>query len=313
MNVVISGSLAFDRMTRFPGHFSQHLLPEELHRVNVCFVAPEMQVDFGGCAGNIAYNLKLLGEENRTLIVAALGKDGEPYHQHLKNLGLSARFIFNDSELFSAQALITTDSAGNQITTFHPGALLAARNIHLSREMNAHLGIVSPSEFSTMLQHAREFKALNIPFFFDPGQNLPLFTVENLKEMLSIAPWLILNDYECALFCECTHLTVENLAQKMEILIITHGEKGSTLYEKGNPFTIPALKIKEAQDPTGCGDAYRAGLLYGLMHQWNWKKSAQLASVLGAFKIESLGGQNHTPLKEEIFRRYESAFGEKPV
>lgn len=311
MNIVISGSMAFDRMLRFPDHFHRNLLPEELHHVNVCFVAPEMRLDFGGCAGNIAYNLKLLGEEKNTFIVAALGKDGHTYRSHLSELGLVDQYIYHDHAQFSAQAFITTDNNGNQITTFHPGALVSARNVHISSLMNAAVGIVAPSEFTTMLQHAKEFHDLKTPFFFDPGQNLPLFTVENLKDMLNLAPWLILNDYECSLFCERTNMSVEQLAKSVEVLIVTHGAKGSTIYEKGKTLEIAAALAKSAKDPTGCGDAYRAGLLYGFVHQLGWKKSGQLASILGAIKIESHGGQNHAPSKDEIFARYEDTFNEK--
>ncbi len=311
MNILVSGSLAFDRVMRFADHFQHHLLPEELHRVNVCFVTPEMRVDFGGCAGNIAYNLNLLHEAKNTFIVAALGKDGKEYRHYLKKLGLSDQYIFEDSTLFSAQAFITNDNAGNQITTFHPGALVCTQNVHIDSAMNAGVGIVSPSEYRTMLQHAQEFHKLNIPFFFDPGQNLPLFSQDHLKEMLNIAPWLILNDYECSLFCERTQLSIEDLSQQLDLLIITHGEKGSTLYEQQNIIEIDPVAAQTTHDPTGCGDAYRAGLLYGYAHNLSWQKSAQLASVLGAFKIESHGGQNHHPSLEEILLRYENTFHDK--
>ena len=309
MKIAISGSMAFDRMMRFPDHFQRHLLPEELHRVNVCFVVPTLSVDFGGCAGNIAYNLKLLGEEKSTFIVSALGKDSAPYRERLKNLGLSDDFIYQDETQFSAQAFITTDENGNQITFFHPGAMAAAQNVVMNKDFD--LAIIAPSGLDVMLQHARECAALKIPFFFDPGQNLPLFDKELLREMMNRAAAFIVNDYEAAMLCERVELSVAEIAQKIEVLIVTHGEKGSSIFTENKEIQIAALAVQNPKDPTGCGDAYRAGLLYGRAHGWSWEKSGKLASVLGALKIECAGGQNHTPTLEKIAQRFEETFGEK--
>lgn len=308
MKIAISGSMAFDRMMTFPDHFQRHLLPEELHRVNVCFVVPDMRVDFGGCAGNIAYNLKLLNEEKSAFIVAALGKDSAPYRDRLKNLNLSDRYIYQENAEYSAQAAITSDAAGNQITTFHPGALASATNTHITNDFD--LAIIAPSTYASMQQHAKECADLKIPFFFDPGQNLPLFSKDDLLAMMKIAPWFVVNDYECAMLCERTNLSTFSIAQKVEVLIVTHGAKGSSIFTNGREIKIPALATTNAKDPTGCGDAYRAGLLYGKSHEWSWEKSAKLASLLGAIKIESAGGQNHTPSFEGIKKRFKENFDE---
>ena len=309
MNIAISGSMAFDRMMTFPDHFQHHLLAEELHRVNVCFVVPELRVDFGGCAGNIAYNLKLLNQEQSTFIVAALGKDSHSYRERLKSLGLSDTYIYQENAQYSAQATITTDAAGNQITTFHPGAVASAQNVHITKDFN--LAIIAPSGYEPMRQHAHECANLRIPFFFDPGQNLPLFSKDDLLEMIKISPWFVVNDYECAMLCERTHLSISDIAQKVEAFIVTHGSAGSSIFTNDKEIKIPALSVQNPKDPTGCGDAYRAGLLYGKAHGWSWEKTGRLGSVLGAIKIESAGGQNHAPTFGDIVQRFQKTFNEE--
>jgi adenosine kinase len=269
---------------------------------------PDLRREFGGCAGNIAYNLKLLGGE--PLIMAALGEDGQPYLQRLKELGLSSRHLREIPGTFTAQAFITTDLADNQITAFHPGAMNHSHANHVADAEGVSLGIVSPDGRNGMMTHAREFHAAGIPFVFDPGQGLPMFGGEELLEFMELADYVTVNDYEAKLLCERTGRSLEALAGEVRALIVTLGAKGSEIFADGQRIAVASVKPDAVVDPTGCGDAYRAGLLHGIAAGWSWQKTGRLASLMGALKIAHRGGQNHQPTKDDIAARYRAAFCE---
>jgi adenosine kinase len=307
MKSLICGSLAYDNIMVFQDHFKNHLLPDQLHILNVCFYVPEMRREFGGCAGNIAYNLRLLGGD--PLIMATVGDDNAPYMHRLKQLGLDAGHVRHISGAFTAQAFITTDLADNQITAFHPGAMLEAHQNHVTDAKDVVLGIVAPDGRDAMLQHARDFKAAGTPFIFDPGQGLPMFNGEELLAFVKQADYCTVNDYEAKLLCERTGLTLEQLAQEVKALIVTLGADGSDIYADGQCIKVASVKPDAILDPTGCGDAYRAGLLYGITNGWDWQKTGQLASLMGSIKIAHRGAQNHKLSRDEIAQRYQAAFG----
>jgi adenosine kinase len=306
MTTLICGSIAYDTIMVFHDRFERHILPEQIHILNVSFLVPDLRREFGGCAGNIAYNLKLLGGE--PLIMAAVGEDGQPYLQRLKKLGLSARHLREIPGTYTAQAFITTDLADNQITAFHPGAMNHSHANHVGDADGVSLGIVSPDGRQGMMAHAREFHDLGIPFVFDPGQGLPMFSGEELLDFLELADYVSVNDYEAKLLCERTGRSLEALAGKVRALIVTLGGNGSEIYADGQRLVIPSVKPDGVVDPTGCGDAYRAGLLYGIAAGWSWQKTGRLASLMGALKIAHRGGQNHQPTKDDIAARYRAAF-----
>jgi adenosine kinase len=306
MKNLICGSLAYDNIMVFQDHFKNHLLPDQLHILNVCFYVPEMRREFGGCAGNIAYNLKLLGGE--PLIMATVGDDNVPYMHRLKQLGLDATHVRHIPGAFTAQAFITTDLADNQITAFHPGAMLEAHQNRVADAKDVVLGIVAPDGRDAMLQHARDFKAAGTPFIFDPGQGLPMFNGEELLAFVKQADYCTVNDYEAKLLCERTGLTLEQLAQEVKALIVTLGADGSDIYADGQRLKVASVKPEAILDPTGCGDAYRAGLLYGISNGWDWQKTGQLASLMGSIKIAHRGAQNHKLNRDEIAQRYQQAF-----
>lgn len=307
MKSLICGSIAYDNIMVFPDHFKNHLLPDQLHILNVCFYVPEMRREFGGCAGNIAYNLKLLGGD--PLIMATVGDDAAPYMARLQQLEIAATHVRTISGTFCAQAFITTDLADNQITAFHPGAMLQAHENHVADSKGVVLGIVAPDGRDAMLQHARDFKAAGIPFIFDPGQGLPMFDGNDLLNFVELADYCTVNDYEAKLLCERTGLTLEQLAAKVKALIVTRGAEGSDIYANGQLIKVASVKPDAILDPTGCGDAYRAGLLYGITNGWDWQKTGQLASLMGSIKIAHRGGQNHKLTRDEIAQRYQQAFG----
>ena len=307
MKTLICGSIAYDNIMVFQDHFKNHLLPDQLHILNVCFYVPEMRREFGGCAGNIAYNLKLLGGE--PLIMATVGDDSAPYMARLKQLDIAATHVREIPGTFTAQAFITTDLADNQITAFHPGAMLQAHENHVADSKDVTLGIVAPDGRDAMLQHARDFKAAGIPFIFDPGQGMPMFDGQDLLNFIELADYCTVNDYEAKLLCERTGLTLEQLATRVKALIVTLGAEGSDIYADGKRIKVGCVKPDAILDPTGCGDAYRAGLLYGISKGWEWQKTGQLASLMGSIKIAHRGGQNHTPTRDELAQRYQQAFG----
>ena len=310
MHTLICGSIAYDTIMVFNDRFKNHLLPDQLHILNVSFLVPEMRREYGGCAGNIAYNLNLLG--GKPLIMASVGQDSAPYLQRMKTLGLSSKHVREIATSFTAQAFITTDLDDNQITAFHPGAMNFSHQNHIADASNVSLGIISPDGRDGMLQHATEFHAAGIPFVFDPGQGLPMFDGADLLKFLDLADYCTVNDYEAKLLTERTGKSLNELATMVRALIVTLGGEGSEIYADGTRIAIPSVKPTALVDPTGCGDAYRAGLLYGIGEGWDWRKTGRLASLLGSIKIAERGGQNHTPTKSEIAASFHAAFGEKP-
>ncbi len=309
MTTLICGSLAFDNIMVFPDRFKNHILPEQIHILNVAFLVPEMRREFGGCAGNIAYNLMLLGGE--PMIMATVGDDAAPYLDRLDKLGLSRSHVRQIGGSFTAQAFITTDLDDNQITAFHPGAMTFS---HLNKveSANAKLGIVAPDGREGMMQHARDFADANVPFIFDPGQGLPMFNGDELLDFIQLADYACFNDYEAKLLCDRTGRSLEQLADEVKALIVTRGGEGSEIYANGQRYDIPCVVADEILDPTGCGDAYRSGLLYGIANGFDWPTTGRLAAVMGAIKIAHRGGQNHQPSREEIAERYRKAFGSLP-
>ncbi len=306
MHTLICGSIAYDTIMVFPGRFKDHILPEKLHILNVAFLVPDMRREFGGCAGNIAYNLQLLG--GKPLIMATVGDDYQPYASRLENLQLSQRHVRKTAGTFTAQAFITTDLDDNQITAFHPGAMNCSHENHVLEASDVSLGIIAPDGRDGMLQHAREFHAAGIPFIFDPGQGLPMFSGDELLEFVRMAEYLTVNDYEAQLLQEKTGKSLAQLAQFVSGLVVTLGAQGSVIYAGGTEIAIPCVAAERVVDPTGCGDAYRAGLLYGLAHGWEWEQTGRLAALLGALKIAHRGGQNHRFTRDEIGERYKQVF-----
>jgi adenosine kinase len=307
MSALICGSMAYDTIMVFHDKFKNHILPEKVHILNVSFLVPTMRREYGGCAGNIAYNLKLLGEQ--PAIMATVGHDFEPYAQWLGQNGLSSPFIRILDNNYTGQAYITTDEEANQITAFHPGAMNFSHLNSVPTDSDVSIGIVSPDGKDGMQLHAAQFKELGIPFIFDPGQGMPMFNGDELHTFINQATWVTLNDYESELMQERTGLSLEQIAEKVDALIITLGAKGSQIYTKGQCITIPAAKPKQLLDPTGCGDAYRAGLLYGLMNNMDWEVTGRIASLMGAIKIEHNGTQNHAFDMDTFQQRYFDSFG----
>ena len=309
MTTLICGSLAFDNIMVFPDRFKNHILPEQIHILNVAFLVPELRREFGGCAGNIAYNLMLLGGEPE--VMATVGDDAQPYLDRLDKLGLSRRHVRQIPGSFTAQAFITTDLDDNQITAFHPGAMGFSHLKKVDRS-NDKLGIEAPDGREGMIQHAQDFAAAGVPFVFDPGQGLPMFNGDDLLNFMKLADYACFNDYEAKLACDRTGRSLEQLATEVKALIVTKGGEGSEIFANGEHLLIPCVEPDAIIDPTGCGDAYRAGLLYGLANGFDWLTTGRLASVMGAIKIAHRGGQNHQPSKEEIGARYQRAFGQLP-
>jgi adenosine kinase len=307
MNTLICGSIAYDTIMVFPGRFKEQILPEKLHILNVAFLVPDMRREFGGCAGNIAYNLHMLG--GKPLIMAAVGEDSQPYAYRLDKLQLSQLHVKQVAGTFTAQAFITTDLDDNQITAFHPGAMNHSQKNHVGDAANVTLGIVAPDGREGMLQHAREFAAAGIPFIFDPGQGLPMFSGEELLDFVGKADYLTVNDYEAQMLQEKTGQSLEALARHVKALIVTLGAQGSLIYSGGRQLEIPCAKPDAVVDPTGCGDAYRAGLLYGIGNGLDWELTGRLASLLGGMKIAQRGGQNHQFTRDEITARFKQNFG----
>ncbi len=306
MHTLICGSIAYDNIMVFNGRFKDHILPEQLHILNVAFLVPELRREFGGCAGNIAYNLQLLG--GRPLIMATVGDDHQPYAYRLERLGLAQHHVRHVPETFTAQAFITTDLDDNQITAFHPGAMNQSQLNHVHDVRDVTLGIVAPDGREGMLQHAREFHAAGIPFLFDPGQGMPMFDGAELLEFVRLADFVAVNDYEGQLLQEKTQLRLDQIAQQVKALVVTLGAKGSLIFTGGQQLEIPCVKADSVVDPTGCGDAYRAGLLYGIANGMDWQHTGRLASLVGALKIAHRGGQNHRFTRDEVADRFKQHF-----
>ena len=307
MQILICGSIAYDNIMVFPGRFQEHILPEQIHILNVAFLVPELRREFGGCAGNIAYNLKLLGSD--PLVMGTVGEDSPPYFERLKRLGINLACVRQVRGTLTAQAFITTDLDDNQITAFHPGAMNHSHENRITRDLGAGLAIVAPDGKQGMQQHARELADLGIPFMFDPGQGLPMFSGEELLALVEQAAYLAVNDYEGRMLEERTGRRLGELATGLKALILTRGADGSVIYANGQQIDIPCVEAKAVVDPTGCGDAYRAGLLYGIASGFDWQKTGRLASLMGAIKVASRGGQNHSVTRDELKRLFRSNFG----
>ena len=305
MQTLICGSLAFDTIMVFPDKFKHHILPDKIHMLNVAFLVPEMRREFGGTAGNIAYNLRLL--EDDPVIMATVGDDFDAYTAWLNKHKTNTTHIKKIAGNYTAQAFITTDQDDNQITAFHPGAMNESHQNSVLDTKNISLAIIAPDGRDGMFQHAKECVEAGIPFMFDPGQGLPMFNGEELLGFIEMAEYLAVNDYEAQMLQEKTGLDLETLASKVKAMIVTLGANGSHIYADGQRFEIPPIAAEQVVDPTGCGDAYRAGLLYGIARGWDWPTCGRLASVMGAIKIASRGGQNHQPSKEDIEQIYAQA------
>jgi adenosine kinase len=310
MKILVTGSIAYDTIMVFPDRFRNHLLADQLHILNVCFLTPEMRREYGGTAGNIGYNLKLLGEE--PLVMATVGEDIQPYLERFDQLGIATRLLKRIPGQFTAQAFITTDLDDNQITAFHPGAMNHSHHNHITRELGAGLGIIGPDGKEGMLQHARECAAAAVPFLFDPGQGLPMFSAAEIEEFLRLAEYVAVNDYEGKLLEEKTGRKLERLAREVKALVYTLGAKGSVILADGERHEVPCATPEAVVDPTGCGDAYRAGLLYGIARRWDWPTTGKLGAVMGALKIAHRGAQNHAAARDEIESRFRAAFGYSP-
>jgi adenosine kinase len=306
MHTLICGSMAYDTIMVFKDRFKNHILPDQIHILNVSFLVPDMRREFGGCAGNIAYNLMLLG--GRPLIMATVGQDHAPYSYRLQQLGLQQTHVRQVPEAYTAQAFITTDLDDNQITAFHPGAMSFSHLNSVRDARDVSLGIVAPDGREGMLQHARELAEAGIPFVFDPGQGMPMFDGEELLTFIEQAAYVTVNDYEARVLQERTGRSLEQLAPMVQALLVTQGAEGSIVFTGGERLDIPAVKAAQIVDPTGCGDAYRAGLLFGLAHGLDWPLTGRLASLLGALKIAARGGQNHRFTRDEVAARFKDAF-----
>ena len=306
MHTLICGSIAYDTIMVFQDRFRNHILPEQIHILNVSFLVPDMRREFGGCAGNIAYNLRMLG--GNPLIMATVGEDYQPYSYRLDRLKLSQAHVRPVKDTFTAQAFITTDLDDNQITAFHPGAMNYSHLNHVGDATEVTLGIVAPDGRDGMQSHAREFADAGIPFIFDPGQGMPMFNGEELLEFIKLASYITVNDYEARMLQDKTGRRIEQLAAQVKALLITEGAAGSQIYVDGKVERIPSVKATAVLDPTGCGDAYRAGLLYGIAQGYDWPTTGRLASLMGSIKIASRGGQNHQLSRDEIGARYREAF-----
>jgi adenosine kinase len=307
MRTLICGSIAYDTIMVFRDRFKNHILPDQLHILNVAFLVPDLRREFGGCAGNIAYTLRMLGGE--PLIMATVGDDYQPYDERLKKLGISQRHVRRIPGTFTAQAFITTDLDDNQITAFHPGAMNRSHENHVYEATGVKLGIVAPDGREGMLRHAREFHDAGVPFVFDPGQGLQMFSGEELLEFVRLADYVAVNDYEGRLLQGRTGKNIEELAKLVKAFVVTMGARGSIFHVNGQQIDIPCVKPDEVVDPTGCGDAFRAGLLYGAAAGLDWHLTGRLASLLGAVKIAERGGQNHRFTRDEIAQRFKENFG----
>jgi adenosine kinase len=305
---LICGSVAYDTILVFPDRFKTHILPDKLHTLNVSFLVPDMRREFGGCAANIAYGLNLLGD--RGIAMATVGHDFAPYRERMVSQGLSVEHIRLVDDTFTAQAFITTDLDDNQITAFHPGAMQQAhRNKVTDAGSGITLGIVAPDGRQAMIEHAAQFESASIPFIFDPGQGMPMFGGDELKTFIRQARWVTLNDYEWSMLQQKTGLSAAEVASQVEALIVTLGSEGSVIHTGGRTLTIASAKPKAVIDPTGCGDAYRAGLIHGLLRGLDWETIGRTASMMGAIKIESRGPQNHRFTRAEFDQRYRDNFG----
>ncbi len=307
MSALICGSIAFDNIMVFHGRFREHILPDQLHMLNLSFLVPQMRQGFGGCAGNIAYNLKLLGGE--VYPMGTVGRDFARYAEWMDRSGIDRRHVMELEDQLTASAFIITDLDANQITAFHPGAMDLCHLGKVPTDAGIRFGLVSPEGREGMLAHARQFGDAGIPYLFDPGQGTAMFDANELMHFIEGADWLACNDYESSMIVERTGLSLEQLAERVRALIVTHGNAGSVIYTGGERLEIPAVTPQRVEDPTGCGDAYRAGLLYGLQTDVDWPTSGRIASLMGAIKVECAGTQQHTFTPDEFHDRFRGSFG----
>ena len=304
---LICGSLAYDTIMVFPDQFKNHILPDKVHILNVSFLVPRMRREFGGCAGNIAYNLKLLG--GHPIPMATVGQDFAPYREHFESFCIDQSHVKANDGLFTAQAFITTDLDDNQITAFHPGAMMRSFENHVADVADVGFGIVGPDGYEAMLQNSRDFAELGIPHIFDPGQAMPLFNGAELTRMIEQATYVTVNDYESNLIQERTGLSEKQIAERVQAYIVTRGPAGSEMHTRAGMVQVPAATAMRVVDPTGCGDAYRAGLIYGLMNDMDLATTGRIASLMGALKIENLGPQNQRFTFAEFAEQFRQQFG----
>ena len=291
MKAVVCGSFAYDNILNFEGNFSDHLIESELNNINVSFLCPNMRREFGGCAGNIIYNLVSIGAD--AFALGTMGSDAGPYLDWMKNNKISTKYIKVINSSYTAQAYITTDSKANQITTFHPGAMQYANQIKIPLDESVTLGLISPDGRDGMIEHTKQLIEMNVPYVFDPGQGMPMFNKEELEFFTTNASWVVMNDYEFKMYSEITSFTIQNIVQNGKVLVITNGEKGSNIFTDKENLSIQTPKVESPKDPTGCGDAYRAGIIYGIMKSMPLEAIGELSSELGALKVKSFGTQNH--------------------
>jgi adenosine kinase len=306
---LICGSIAFDKIMQYHGRFGETLLADQLHRVNVSFLVPTLRTEYGGCAVNIAYNLKMLGGD--PLIMGTIGQDGGDYLERMEKQGLATNAIRTIGSAYTAQCFVTADLDNNQINAFHPGAMQHSHENSLADYLPLRVAIISPDGRDGMIKHARDCVERGVPFMFDPGQQLPMFNGEELLTFIEQATYLACNDYEFEMVMDRTGLSLQDIAARLDALIVTRGEHGSDIYAKGEHHQIPVVAAEQIVDPTGCGDAYRAGLLYGIANDLDWPTTGRLASVIGAIKIAHQGAQNHVFTAQDIAARFEAAFGYK--
>ena len=294
----------------FPDRFKNHLLADQLHILNVCFLTPEMRREYGGCAVNIGYNLKMLGGD--PIVMATVGDDIAPYFERMSGQGLSSAHLKKIAGQFTAQAFITTDLDNNQIIAFHPGAMNFSHENRIEASLDARLAIIAPDGKDGMLEHARQCAQADIPFVFDPGQGLPMFSAEELSEFVRLADYVAVNDYEGKMLEEKTGMSLESMARGVKALVLTLGAKGSLIFANEQRHEIPVVPAGAILDPTGCGDAYRAGLLYGIARGWDWPSTGRLGALMGSIKIEHRGAQNHNVSTAEIVDRFKREFSYSP-
>ncbi len=307
MRALICGSLAYDTIMVFPDQFKNHILPDKVHILNVSFLVPRMRREFGGCAGNIAYNLKLLGGD--PVPMATVGADFGPYRAWFQQQGIDLQHVTEIDELFTPQAFITTDLDNNQITAFHPGAMQRSHENHVRDVSGVGIGIVSPDGREGMLQNAREFAEAGIPFIFDPGQAMPLFNGEELRRFIELADYVTVNDYESNLLAERTGWDEKTIAGKVKAYIATRGPKGACIHAGGTLHNVPPAQENRVTDPTGCGDAFRAGLIFGLQNGYDWPTIGRMGNLMGALKVEYPGTQNQRFTYSEFADQFRQQFG----
>ncbi len=307
MSALICGSFAYDTIMVFHDRFKNHILPEQVHILNVSFLVPDMRREFGGCAGNIAYNLKLLGGDGAPM--GTVGTDFAPYASWMDAQDISRDYLRTIEGEYTAQAYITTDQDDNQITAFHPGAMNYSHQNRINDATGITLGLLSPDGRQGMIEHAEQFAQAGIPFMFDPGQGMPMFDGKDLLHFAEQATWLAFNDYEARLMQERTGKSIKELAGMVDAIIVTRGGEGSSIFTGGKTIEVPSAKAASLEDPTGCGDAYRAGLLYGLQNDLDWETTGRIASLMGAIKIEQPGTQNHRFTLDEFQARFSQSFG----